>query len=189
MFTEKRRAITVCLVGVVLNTSLSIVARLLNLPLWLDTTGTIYTAMILGFPYGFIVGLINNLFWTVATNGYNSFAYYFVSIAVAYLAAKLTSQPTKLASRKFFIIFVGLFAVGSLVAIFTTFLVDSGVPNDYWSQVLRLHFIESGNSSFISSVFAIAIVKANDTFISLVFVMLSIACTPIKYRDKSFVMR
>lgn len=189
VFTERRRAITICLAGVAMNACLSIVARQFELPLWLDTTGTIYAAMILGFPYGFVVGLINNLFWTVLTNGYNSFAYYVVSIAVAYLAAKLTPQPVKLTPRAFIVLFIGLFVVGAMLASLTTIIVDGGMPTDYWGQRLRLDLLDGGFDPVLSCLFAVSIVKANDTLITLLIVAIGIACTPIKYRDEKRVMR
>lgn len=189
MFTEQKKALTICVVAIALNTALSLLAKLFCLPMWLDTVGTIYAAIILGFPYGFVVGLINNVFWAVLTEGHNSFAYYVVSLAVAYMAAKLTSRSERPAPLALAKLFIALFAVGAILASATTIIVDAGVPTDYWGQVSRLFLIENGLAEMPSCILAVSAVKAVDTLVSLLLVAIAIAATPVKYLDAKYVLK
>lgn len=189
MFTNTKRAVVVCLVGVLLNECLSLIARLLNLPMWLDTTGTIYSSILLGFPYGFLVGLVNNLFWTIFTDGYNSFAYYIVSLAIAYASSKLAYPSKKITPLTFLKLFLILSLLGSALSSLTAFIVDNGIPTDYWSRYLMIDFISFGSNSTIACVIGITIIKVIDTLFSLLIVLVALKCTPLKYRDDEFVLK
>lgn len=189
MFTEQRRAITICCVAVVINLVFSALARWFNLPLWLDTTGTVYASMILGFPYGFVVGLVNNVFWTIVTNGHNSFAFYLVSMAVAFVSAKASPVPARMTQRAFFKLLVLLFLVSTFFASAMTFFVSAGIPADYWGRNLMSFLMEHNVAPVLASVLSVAGIKLLDTVITLIVVTIALRLTPLKYRDSGYVIR
>lgn len=189
MFTERRRSITVCCIAVIINAVCSLAARYLNLPLWLDTAGTVYAAMILGFPYGFLVGLVNNVFWAVVTHGQNSLAFFIVSLTVAFIAAKVSPKPMKMSWRIFAKLFVLLFLLSTLLAFGTTAIVNSGIPSDYWGQELLYLFESYGINPFLALLLSIASIKMLDTIVTLIVVAAAIYLTPSKYLDATFVIR
>ena len=61
MLTDKKRKTIIFLIAVMQNLVFFVVSYFTKLPLWLDTTGTIYISILLGYQFGFCVGLINIL--------------------------------------------------------------------------------------------------------------------------------
>lgn len=189
LFTERKRAILVCVVAITINLICSAVVRCLNLPLWLDTTGTVYAAMVLGFPYGFVVGLVNNAFWTIVTHGHNSFAFYIVSMAAALIAAKVSPTPAKMTGRVFAELLLFLFLVSALLAFATTLFVSNGISSDFWGQWLMYYFEGNGMNPICALMFSIAGIKLLDTAVTLIAVSIVLKLTPLKYLDPASVLR
>lgn len=66
------------------------IANLLSLPLWLDSIGTILSAVIAGPWIGAISGAVNNVFFGLTMDGGLSIMYGLTSIAIALLAGVLS---------------------------------------------------------------------------------------------------
>ena len=86
MLTDKKRKTIIFLIAVMQNLVFFVVSYFTKLPLWLDTTGTIYISILLGYQFGFCVGLINSLFSALFFYGYHSIIFYLVSFSVAILS-------------------------------------------------------------------------------------------------------
>lgn len=89
---KKRNLITVllCLDGVILNLLLSALCTKLNLPIWLDTVGTVITAAMGGYLPGVIVGFATNLFKSISDPSaiYYGFLSVLIALASAWIARK-----------------------------------------------------------------------------------------------------
>ena len=107
--------ILMCVAAVIFNVVASFVARLLNLPLFLDTGGTIFIAMLSGYVPGIAVGF--------ATNLLNSFAdesdMYYCSISIF-----VAVYTTFLARRGYFQRLSKTLLTIPLLALITTFLTE-----------------------------------------------------------------
>lgn len=145
--------------------------------------------MVLGFPYGFVVGLVNNVFWTIATYGENSFAFYIVSLAVAFVAARVSPKRAKMTFKVYWELAVVLFSVGAVLASLTTLLVGGGIPVDYWGNWLFAYFESRGIDPILASIASVSVVKALDTVVTLLLVGLALNLTPLRYLDDSYVLR
>lgn len=118
--------ILICVAAVIVNIVGSCVARSFNLPLYLDTSGTIFVAMLSGYVPGIVVGF--------ATNFINSFAeesemYYcsisiFVAIYTTFLARRGYFQKI---SKTLLTIPALAFITASTTALIENFLLCTGV--------------------------------------------------------------
>ena len=87
-----RNCLLMCAIGIALNLLLSELARLLHIPLYLDTVGTVLTAVAGGYLPGMLTGFLTNvLLWII--NGDSTTVYYSViSVLIAALAAFLARK-------------------------------------------------------------------------------------------------
>ena len=188
LFTEKKRTISLIIISVLMNSILFLIAHYLNLPLWLDTTGTIYISCIIGFPAGFLVAIILNIPESIWIYGNHSLLFYFVSLLTALTAGKVYSKYKNTKLKKWIIMLLLLTVVGCGSAIIITFIVSGGVPSNYWSAYLYQHLIAAGLNKFISSCLAVSAVKCLDIAASVLIVALAIKITPVKLKTKKVVL-
>lgn len=155
--------------------------------MWLDTTGTIYISIVLGFPYGLCVGLINSMISALFFYGYQSMIYYFVSFAVAFSADYVVRRVRK----KY--IWIKLWTVvcvaGSFVAVLLTFFADRGIPADYWSRQLYEYLAASGFHPYLSTALSVTTIKIIDTLLTVIIVAAFIKLTPSKLKSDEYVIR
>ena len=80
----------ICAAGVILNVAGSIIAHAFNLPVYLDTTGTIFIAALGGYVPGITVGFFTNLIGSAFNNQemYFSVVSILIAIVTAFLANK-----------------------------------------------------------------------------------------------------
>ena len=97
-----------CAAGIILNVTGSVVAKAFNLPVYLDTFGTVFIAALGGYVPGIAVGFFTNLF----SSGFNINEMYFgfVSIFVAMVVAFFANKGyfEKLSKTLFIIPFIVL---------------------------------------------------------------------------------
>ncbi len=187
LFTEKKRTISLIIISVLMNSILFLIAHYLNLPLWLDTTGTIYISCIIGFPAGFLVAIILNITESIWIYGKNSLLFYFVSLLTALTAGKVYSKYKNTKLKKWIIMLL-LTVVGCGSAIIITFIVSGGVPSNYWSAYLYQQLTAAGINKIISSCLAVSAVKCLDIAASVLIVALAIKITPVKLKTKKVVL-
>jgi energy-coupling factor transport system substrate-specific component len=193
MLTRRRRTVTIFLVSVALNLFLFLLAHFLKLPLWLDTTGTIYITLLLGFPGGFLVGLINNVILSLFFYGFNSISYYVVSAAIAFVAGicvkrRLKNQKALNSSFLCFLsIPVFLLSIGTAIPI--TLLVDNGIPSDYWGKYLFFAFSDKGLHTLLATALSTKMVKLLDVIVSMTIVMAAFKFTPKHYKCDEYLIR
>lgn len=200
MFTSKKRVVHLIIVSSIFNFAFSFFVYWLRLPMWLDTVGTIYIAILLGSSYGFCVGLVNNLLFSVILYGYNSTLYYIVSFFVALIsgtysgkAGLLDGCKTKRESVKSSVVYfmkwlvLGLyiFVVSSVIATFFTIVIDYGIPTDYWGNRIYESLLQMAFSGIISTAVSVTTIKLVDVAVTLIIVRILISITPLKYRTNN----
>ena len=81
-----------CLAGIALNIVLNKLASLLHIPLYLDSVGTVLTAVVGGYLPGMLTGFFTNvLLWIIS--GDNSTVFYgVISVLIAAVAAYLSRK-------------------------------------------------------------------------------------------------
>lgn len=78
--TNKMLAITFVPLAIALNVGIGAIVKALNLPLYVDSVGTILATILLGWRYGAIVGILGFIITAVVIN---PFAIYFIGTQVA----------------------------------------------------------------------------------------------------------
>jgi hypothetical protein len=91
-------------VGVVLNVLFSSAATYFNLPLYLDTIGTIFVAILGGGLPGIITGLLTNLIINIWVHGYIYFSIINVSVALLASIFARFSKKSRFIRSTFFIL-------------------------------------------------------------------------------------
>lgn len=196
MFTSKKRAVIMIIISCFLNMFLSLIAYMLHLPMWLDTVGTIYISIIMGVPYGFCVGLINNVVFTTFLYGYNSMLYYIISFFVALISGLYSKKNNliKTFNKRYgtiskwillsFYIFIASSFLASLFAIF----INIGTLNNYYEKKLYEYVFNLYSCSICSTIIAVVSIKFIDVVITIIIVMALIKVTPKKYLTDNFCM-
>jgi len=190
VFTNNKRIIILMIISVIMNTLLFSIAYFLNIPLWLDTTGTIYVACILGAPAGFLVAIINNVIEAVFFYGDQSLVFYFVSLVTAFVAGRVSHSVyfKNKRVRKWMCMMILLIIVGGLSSILITLVANGGIPTNYWSNRLYYACQNRGVTNVWSCVIAVMAVKIPDIVVSVLIVILSIGATPRKLKTGDMVI-
>jgi len=90
-------------------------AQLLNLPLWLDSIGTLWAAMLGGPIIGALSGIINNVLYGILLDRM-SFVYGLTSVAMGLLVGGLSHKGFLVNWRKVFILSALVALVASIVS-------------------------------------------------------------------------
>ena len=163
--------------SVVMNFSLFIIAYYFKLPLWLDTTGTIYAAVLLGAPAGFVVAIANNLIQAFGFYGDDSLLFYIVSALTAFVTGYIMKNK-KHNILRWLMLTICLFAACSFASIIVTFITTEGIPADYWGAMIYNTMMKKGIIPVLCTVASVSLVKFLDIVVSLLIVVLSIFLTP-----------
>lgn len=173
-----KKAILMMILGVLMNILFFWMAQKLRMPLWLDTTGTLYVAMTLGPMAGLIVGLCDNILLAVFFHGLNALFFFLVSGYVAITAGVLVkSGLIKGVMGNLGLVF--LLYVGSMfLSVFIGMLLNHGQPNDYYGTLIYQAGKEVGFGNLASSIIAHTVVKLLDTCISFILAWAACLFTP-----------
>lgn len=184
MFTNTKRVCIILVISVCLNFTLFTAAYLLRLPLWLDTTGTIYVSALLGFPTGFIAAIINNVVQALFFYGSDSLFFYFVSALTAFISGQVFARMKGKRIKRWLTLILCLVIFDTIAAVLITFGVNHGIPSDYWGTYLYHYFIGSGIPSAGATILAVSTIKIPDVILSVFLVMLAYRLTPDKIRNE-----
>ena len=177
MYTEKKRIFLIMIISAIMNFSLFILAHYCKLPLWLDTTGTIYAAVLLGAPAGFVVAIANNLIQAFGFYGADSLLFYIVSALTAFVTG-YTMKNKKPNVKRWLLLYVRLFITCCLASIILTFITTDGIPADYWGFTIYNTLVNKNVSPALCTMLSVSLVKTLDVLVSLLFVILSVFLTP-----------
>lgn len=177
LYTEKKRTFFIMATSIVMNFSMFIIAYYLKLPLWLDTTGTIYAAVLLGAPAGFVVAIINNLIQAFGFYGNDSLLFYIVSALTAFVTGYIMKNKKRNVLR-WLMLAMCLLAMCSFASIIITLITTEGIPADYWGTMIYKAMMEKGVIPVLCTATSVSLVKFLDIVVSLLIVALSIFLTP-----------
>ena len=85
------RFIIVCVAGIMLNMLGSFIVSIFDLPIFLDTTGTIVVSAMSGYLPGIVVGLVTNVLKMIFIDS-SSIYYAFINVFIALIAAEFASK-------------------------------------------------------------------------------------------------
>lgn len=160
----------------------------MNLPLWLDTTGTIYIACVLGAPAGFIVAIVNNVTEAIFFYGDQSLFFYFVSLLTAFIAGWIAKKFKDYPIRRWLAMSIILVFVEGFFAVVITFLANNGIPSNYWSKYIYDYIIEKNISSIKATIISVLMIKIPDILVTNMIVILVLKCTPKKLKDTKMII-
>lgn len=188
MYTEGKRVVILIAVASLMNLLLFLTAYCFNLPLWMDTTGTIYAALILGFPAGFIVAIINNVTQALFFYGLESLQFYLVSALTALVTGIIMTRFAHRPVLKWFILTGGLWVLSSSLAVILTFVAYNGIPADYWGNYLY-HFFLTHITPVQATVLSVGLVKTLDVLVSVGLVVAAWHLTPRAIRENNVTIK
>lgn len=180
-----KKYVIVMLIGVILNQGLYTLSSFLDLPTWLDVTGTALVAIALEPAAGVIVGFINNFCLSLIFNDMSTIIYFLVSGAVAVICGvcmrnKKGEVDIKRVIPTMLIVFVVSVIISGTISLFR---VDA-ISNSYWELHFYNQFIDMGIPRYLSCYFDVAIVKGIDTVITTILVMLAFVLLPKSLKNK-----
>ena len=180
-----RNCLLLCVIGITLNLLLSRLAKLIGIPLYLDTVGTVLTAAAGGYLPGMLTGFLTNvLLWAI--NGDHMTVFYgVISVLIAALAAFLARQGWYRSFGKG-VRSVPLLALiggglGSLLT-FALYKLDFG---EELSATLAHFFYDNGlQSVFWAQLLGDILIDVVDKFLVVLLVCLLLRCIPdsMRYR-------
>lgn len=173
----------VVLISVLMNFSFFLITYIIKLPLWLDTTGTIYASIILGFPVGFIVAIINNVTQALFFYGVDSLTFYLVSAITAFVSGSIMTKYKNRPKSRWFLLTVTLLVVSVTLAVVITFIANKGLPSDYWGQRLYFFLQQRNINKFWATVIAVSMIKILDIIVSVILVYFVYRFTPEVIRE------
>ncbi|MBR5408296.1 MAG: HD domain-containing protein [Lachnospiraceae bacterium] len=182
LFQKKQNliALCVCAAGIILNLLFGTMVSALGLPIYLDTVGTVFAAVMGGFLPAVIVGFLTNIILSISTPSLLYFGVINVMIAVA--AAYLVEQR-KLKKLKLFIwlIVSQVLIAGIFGALIPTFMygIDLGsefLSNDIYGTGLF--------SKIISDILSNLIMNLLDKALAVTIAFLIYRLIPAKYRRR-----
>lgn len=160
-----RNYIIIMLISVVLNFSLYYVAHIYHLPMWMDSVGTVYAAVMLEPAAGLLVGFATNFFQSAVIYGVHSLVYYLIS-AVAALSFGITLRKNGYISLKrmpkaviYFVVF------GTIAATLLTMWVTNGIPDSNWERFFYEKALNYGIPQVFACMWGSFVLKAADGII------------------------
>ncbi len=129
------RLAAICAAGIILNVAGSELARHLDLPVYLDTCGTVFIAVLGGYVPGIAVGFFTNIIG--AELNINEMYFGIVSILIALIAAFLASKGYY---DKFYKVLCTIPAVALTATVFGTIIEELLKPRNSFESVTKLFY-------------------------------------------------
>ncbi|MBM7590044.1 ECF transporter S component [Brevibacillus fulvus] len=126
-------------------------ANTLNLPIWLDSIGTILSAVIAGPWIGAISGFVNNLFFGLTMDGGLSIWYGISSIAIAMAAGVLAALGWFRSLPKAIVAGIIVAIVSAIVSTPINVLLWGGQTGKAWGDLLFGMLIGNGVNIWLAS--------------------------------------
>lgn len=132
--SNQLRYTIIMVAAILMNFLLFKAAKMLNLPLWLDTSGTIFSAIALEPAAGLLVGLVNNFYIAIEMRDCSSLIYYSISASAALIAGILMRKNGKIEWKRSFMVIILLIVVSSFLSAVITFWRNDGISESYWEN-------------------------------------------------------
>ncbi|MEG1431849.1 hypothetical protein [Eubacterium sp.] len=178
MMKTKRRYFIVMALGVVMNEALYAFCHYFQLPLWLDTSGTVFAAVVLEPTAGLIVGLINNFYLAITSGNNQDMLFYAVSAAVAVITGVGLRRNGRIVWRRLPMV-MGLMILSNCIIVNILMLwVNKGVLGSHWAMIFYNQAIAWGWPEVLSSIFGTCIVKIMDSIATCLLLPVFFYCLP-----------
>ena len=177
------RALTFASVGVAINIILGTIAGMMNIPLlFLDTIGTIVTAVVFGPFYGALAGGVTNLIQGVLTSP-KSIPFALVNIAVGLVVGFIAKKknfnvPTAIVTGLILAVVAPL--IGTPIAVY----VYGGITGDF-NDVFFTWLTNAGQAMFTAAFLPRIASNIVDKIASCVLVALVLKALPKQYTEKA----
>ncbi|MEG0640484.1 MAG: hypothetical protein RR824_10650 [Clostridia bacterium] len=156
--------------GVLLNTGFHTLAEALNLPMWLDFTGTVLCAVVLEPAAGLLVALANNFLLAIEFGSPRLILYYAVGASIALIIGLTMRKQGKLCVKCIPLTALLLVLICSALSTALAFWLTGGVAGSHWEQYFCQWFGEKGFPYWLALYFAVACVKVLDVATTTVLV-------------------
>jgi energy-coupling factor transport system substrate-specific component len=166
--TITTRTITIVALALALNYVGGTIALFLRLPIYLDTIGTIFAAVLLGPVYGVLAGLLNALLSGLTTD---LFALYYgpVQIVTGFCAGYFLKN--RLEGKQLVIKTLWVSLPGTIIATIITVVLFGGITSSGSSVIVQL--LRGIGLSQVSSVFLVQVITDYlDRLVSIVLVLM-----------------
>lgn len=173
----KRYAILM-IIGVILNLGLYAIAHFCHLPMWLDSVGTAYTAVVLEPAAGLIVALGTNFFQATAFYGMDALFYYFTG-ALAALCFGCVLRKERTLRWKRLPAAAGIYIIaGTLLSGGLSLWRNSGQLDSGWESFFMQWAMDQGAGHAAGVLFGTLVLKIIDAVILMCLVPLLYRITP-----------
>ncbi len=170
-------ALLMCVVGVVLNITLSYVMSVLELPLYLDTLGTVIIAILGGYLPGVAVGFTTNIIKSIMTPV--SVYYGIVNVLIAVVAAFFAHRGWHKKVRGVIGMLLCFGFIGGALGSLIPWFIEGATNNSQFlsDYINQTGLVGEGASLFISSL----IVDLADKVVVVVLALIIVHFIPDKY--------
>lgn len=166
------RYVIMMTLGVVMNIVFHEIASALNLPMWLDYTGTALCAIVLEPTAGLLVGLTNNFFLAIESHSPDLIIYYAVSAAIALIVGLGMRKNQRLCLKRIPLVMVLLVLVCATLSTALTFWRANGISNHFWENYYCSGLAQMGLPYWLSLFGGIALVKVFDATVTVMIDLL-----------------
>ena len=160
----------IMLVGVALNQVLSFIAATLKLPVWLDTTGTVLTTLILQPAAGLLVGLADNFILAIVNQDSSQIFYYAISAASALIAGLYLKRKGHVRAGNIAPAMLVTVIVSTGLSVLISLMRTGAIVNAPVEQTFAIMGIGLGVPTYLASVFGILVVKTYDVLATAMIV-------------------
>ncbi|SFB30911.1 HD domain-containing protein [Acetitomaculum ruminis DSM 5522] len=173
-------ALFICIVGIAINLVLNTVAVTMDLPLYLDTVGTVSVAVLGGYLPGVIVGLVTNIIKSISNP--TSLYYVSVNVLIAFFATFISKRGW-------------LKHVAGIIGMTLAFvLIGGGLGNlipwfmeglSFYSKSMSEMLYETGYFDALSShILSSIVMEIPDKVATVLIVLIILYLVPEKYTDR-----
>ena len=186
METKKiiRNKLLVMAAGVLLNLGFYEAAHLLHLPMWLDSIGTAYAAVVLEPAAGLLAAFATNFYQAAVIYDSSSIVYYVVSAAAALSFGILLRKNGKI-SWKRLPQAMGVYIISAtLLSGLLTLWRKAGIPDSGWERTFYEMALDWGAPQQLGCFFGAFILKISDTIVMAAILPLLYRITPASARTE-----
>lgn len=171
-----------CITGILINLLGAEIAAMTGIPLFIDTIGTVLTAVLGGYLPGIFTGFLTNLFKGVIDA--SSIYYGVLHVIIAVCASFLTRRGYfKQLHKAFFSVFLFSVIGGIIGSIQTWFLY--GFATEGISVDFAKSFYEHGISNrFLAQLLADYVIDLADKFVTVLFVFFVLKLLPEQWKER-----
>ena len=179
-----KRYLIIMLVGILLNLGLYQIAHVFHLPVWMDSVGTAYTAIILEPAAGLLVAFATNFYQAAVVYDSSSLVYYAVSAMAALCIGITLRKQGRITWKRLGLAILLYFIVSTILSTLLTLWRTAGIPDSAWERKFYEMALDQNLPNWLSCLFGTAILKFNDCIILAILLPLFYKFTPKTLRNE-----